>query len=411
MTKAGLKVKLDNVEYRDGSGTGQSNKYCFIKVPIIMKVKGVVFAVLAAFFASAMDSGWAAVDTRAIDAVRSKTVLENSDLFVIDNFLSEAVREIVRTKDFASIAKLRADIISKRSPQPQYAQQFSESAQKCISLGLQEALKLPEERRTKVTVNLLILIDGLEDLQLADIAIAKLKDKNTIIRYWAVHCLTNGSIVKQLNAGGTVNARIARLFIERFKEIVDSSSPEIIGLIAKFAGDINVPQGEDLLVQIADMRIKKYAGWTVDYELLDGVILKLLDSKIASGSGSGSSGQSAVAVRFAQLYSFAIQRYVKGRGLLSDTQKRQLASVLVETEDKCIGRILGSQQSIIKKAVERDNFAVIVAEHKRLLGDETRAGELSSKLNFDYGTTSDGRKRTAPLPLLEPLPKKTTPAK
>jgi hypothetical protein len=155
------------------------------------------------------------------------------------------------------------------------------------------------------------------------------------------------------------------------------------------------------------MRIKKYAGWTVEYELLDEAILKLLDSKIASGSG----GSVKSAVRFGQLYSFAIQRYVKGRELLIATQKRQLASVLVETEDKCVGRILGRLQSTIKKAVERDDFTAIVEEHNRLLGDGTRAGELSSKLNFDYGTASGGGKRTAPLPLPAPPPKKTTPSK
>jgi len=376
-----------------------------------MKVKGAVFAVLAAFFASATGLSWAVVDTRAIDAVRDKTVLENKDLFIIDNFLSEAVREISKTRDFASIAKVRMDIISRRSPQPQYSQQFSESAQKYIFAAFEAALQLPEERRTKLMVNLLILVDGLEDLRLADLAIAKLKDNNTIIRYWAVHCITNEVIAKQLNTGGSANVKIARLFLERLKEVVDSSSPEIIGLIAKFAGDINIPQGEEMLVQIADMRMKKYASWTVEYELLDGVILKLLDSKIASGSGSKSSDKSAAAVRFGQLYSFAIQRYVKGRGSLTDTQKRQLASVLVETEDKCVGRILGAPQSIIKKAVERDDYAAIVVEHNRLLGDAKQAGELSSKLNFDYGTTSDGRKRTAPPPLPAPPPKKTEPIK
>lgn len=376
-----------------------------------MKVKGAVFAVLAAFFASATGSSWAVVDTRAIDAVRDKTVLENRDLFTIDNFLSEAVREISKTRDFASIAKVRMDIISRRSPHPQYSQQFSESAQKYIFAAFEAALQLPEDRRTKLMVNLLILVDGLEDLRLADLAIAKMRDNNTIIRYWAVHCITNEGIAKQLNTGGSANVKIARLFLERLKEVVDSSSPEIIGLMAKFAGDINIPQGEEMLVQIADMRMKKYASWTVEYELLDGTVLKLLDIKIASGSGSKSSDKSAAAVRFGQLYSFAIQRYVKGRGSLTDTQKQKLASVLVEIEDKCVGRILGAPQSIIKKAVERDDYAAIVVEHNRLLGDAKQAGELSSKLNFDYGTASGGGKRTAPLPLPAPPPKKTEPVK
>jgi len=373
-----------------------------------MKVKLVILTVSVAFFASLADSGWAVINTRDIDAVRNKTVLDNKDLFIIENFLAEAVRELVRTKDFTMIATLRAEILRRRGTQPQYAEQFSESAYKYISSGFNEALQLPEYRRTKVIVNLLILVDGLEDLRLADLAIAKLKDKNTIIRYWAVHCLTNAGIVKRLNSGGAANLKVARLLIERLKEVVETGSPEIIALTARFAGDINIPQSEELLLQIADMRIKKYADWTVEYELLDGAILNLLDGKIASASGG--SGKPAVALRFAQLYSFAIQRYVKGRGLLSDVQKQRLASVLIETEDKRIGRILGRPQTVIKKAVERDDYAAILDEHNRLLGDATKAGELPSKLNFDYGTGSDGRKRTSPL-LLPELLKKTTPSK
>jgi len=44
-------------------------------------------------------------------------------------------------------------------------------------------------------------------------------------------------------------------------------------------------------------------------------------------------------------------------------------------------------------------------EHSRLLGDETRAGELPQKLNFDYGTSPNSTGLTAPLVLPEP-PKK-----
>lgn len=380
-----------------------------------MKVKWVVFSVLAAFFVSSANpirqAVAAGLNTRDIDTVRNKTVLDNKDLFVIDNFLAEAIRELVKTRDFTSIAALRGEILRRRGPQPQYTEQFSESALKYITSALEETSRFPEDRRIKVVVNLLILIDGMEDLRLADLAIARLKDKNTIIRYWAVHCLTNPGIVKQLNAGGTVNAKIARLFADRLKEIVDISNPDTLALTANFAGDINISQAEELLLQIADSRTRKYAGWTVEYELLDGTILKLLGGKISSAPGG--SGKSAV--RFAQLYSFAIQRYVKGSGAtsggLTKTQKQQLASVLVETEDKCIGKLLGRPQTTIKKAVERNDYAAILQEHNRLLGDATKAGELASKLNFDYGTAGDGRKRTSPLPLPGPPPKKTVPGK
>jgi hypothetical protein len=370
-----------------------------------MKVKWVVLAVLAVFFASPAISGFAAIDTRAIEAVRNKGVLQSSDLFTIDNFLAEAIQELIKTKDFSTIAKIRTLILSVRGPQPQYAEQFSESALKYITAALEKAAQLPPDRRIKVIANLLILIDSLEDLKLSDLALARIKDKNAIIRYWAVHCITNDAIIKQLSAGGTANIKISRLFIDRLKdkEIVETSTPETLALIAKFAGDINIPQAEEMLIALADLRIRKYAAWTVEYELLDTTILNALAGKL--GANPAGSPKPAVGVRFGQLYSFAIQRYAKGKDILTETRRQQLASVLVEVEDKCIVKLLGRPQTTIKRAIERDDYAALLEENNRLLGDATKAGELPTKLNYDYGTASDGRKRTGPLPLPEPLKK------
>jgi hypothetical protein len=105
------------------------------------------------------------------------------------------------------------------------------------------------------------------------------------------------------------------------------------------------------------------------------------------------------------LYSYVLQRYVKGRDFLGDAEKQQLASVLVETEILCISRRLGIAQSVIKKAVERDDYMGLLQEHSRLLGDKTRAGELPLRLNFDYDEKPDGSRRIAPLAL--PAPPKT----
>ena len=44
----------------------------------------------------------------------------------------------------------------------------------------------------------------------------------------------------------------------------------------------------------------------------------------------------------------------------------------------------------------------LLQEHSRLLGDETRAGQLPLKMNFDYGKNPDGSRRIAPLVLSEP---------
>ena len=370
-----------------------------------MRDKRAIFAVLWVFFLFLlMHSASEAVETAEIDRVRSKGVLDEKDFKIIDSFVDGAVRALVETRDFTSIAKERTVILSRsssseQSAAAQYAEQFSESAHKHMSKAFEEAEKLiSKENKIKVIVNLLILVDGIEDVRLAELAMTKLQDDNAIIRYWAVHCVTNPGFIKRLNPTETTKLQLAESITEELKKLADKASPEILALIVEFAGRVDIPQAEELLLHIADMRISKYADWTVEYELLDSTILKLLDDKIPSEGAN----RPAIARRFAQLYSYAIQRYVKGEDFLDDTQRQQLSSVLVETEVFCISRRLRMAQSVIKKAVEEDDYTGLMQEHNRLLGDEGRAGQLALELKFDYGENPDGSKRTAPLELPEP---------
>jgi len=381
-----------------------------------MKIKWVFLTILAAFSVLAINSNAVAVNTRDIDNVLKKSVIDNQDKKIIDDFLSQGVQELVKTKDFTSIAQLRTVILSRRSSQGQFTQQYSESAYRHIQAGFEQAQALrQEDRKTNVTISLLILIDGMEYLRQSDLAMAKLKDQNMVIRYWAVHCLTNPAIIQQLNSGPTSNPQLARTIAERLKEVVETSKAEIIIHIARFAANVNIPEGEELLLQVADERIKRYADWTVRHEFYDNIILKLLESKIPLSSQdpvapapTTSLSKTAIAQRFAQLYSYVIQRYIKGNDNLNETQKQQLASVLIEIEDKCIGRLLGGPQVTIRRAIERNNMAALSDEHNRLLGDETTAGQLPSKFAFDYSTTPNGPKRTAPIPLPEKPQKPVT---
>ena len=61
-------------------------------------------------------------------------------------------------------------------------------------------------------------MDGLQDLGLADQAVAMMKNENMVIRYWAVHCLTNPGIVTQLNAAK--NSNQTSVFAAKFTEIL-----------------------------------------------------------------------------------------------------------------------------------------------------------------------------------------------
>ncbi len=203
-----------------------------------------------------------------------------------------------------------------------------------------------------------------------------------------------------MNSGKESDLKLARSIAKELGRLIESDSPEITALMTRFAADIKIRQAEDLLLLIANVRIKRYAEWKVKYEPLDDIILKSLCSKISS------TGQvnAAVARNFSQLFSYVLQRYVKGRELLSDVQKGQLASVIVETEDKCISKLLGRTQTTMKRAIEEYDTAALLREHALLLGGGRTAGQLPLKLGFEYSST--GGSRTAPVPLPEP-PKPT----
>jgi hypothetical protein len=371
-----------------------------------MKSKRAFFAVLLVFLVSMANSTTVAVDTSGIKNVRDKEVLSSEDLQIIDNFVDEAIQELVRTEDFTAIANVRAVLLARvssnrRSAEAQYTEQFFESAHKHISRAFRQVGESEyEDRRFKVMVNLMILVDGLENPRLADLALGMLKEENTVIRYWAVHSLTNSGFTKQLSSGKPVSLQLAGRIAEQLKEVVEVSAPETLALMAEFAADVNVPQGENLLLQIADIRTKKYADWAVDYELLDGTVLKSLCKKIPPKGP----GKPDVARRFGQLYSYVIQRYINGRNSLSATQRQQLASALVETEKSCVSKLLEMPQASIvgiKRAIENEDYVSLLQEHNKLLGDEKRPGLLPSKLKFYY-LNPDATKRTAPLVLPKP---------
>lgn len=343
-----------------------------------------------------------AAETWEIDKVRSKEVLDDGDSKIIDNFVSQCVRELVQASDLSSTAKTYTLILSRSvsnqaGASVQYSDMFTEVAYKHISSAFDQASRLsPERRKSDIIINLLILVDGLHQPRLADLALARLKDSDMAIRYWAVHSVTNADFAKKLRSD---NLKAAIKIIEQLDLIIEDSSPEILGMMAEFAGSVEIQQGEDLLFKIADSRINKYADWTVKYELADGAILNSLYNKISQKNNP------EAAKRFAQLYSYMIQRYVKGKGILSSVQKEQLASVLVGIEKSCISAILGVPQATIKRAIEGDDAAAVLLEHSRLLGDRTRPGQLAEKLNFDYGKSDDGNRIIEPLTL--PVPPET----
>jgi len=140
LTEGGYKVNVDNI-WRQILFDGVYK----------VKDKWTIFVVLA-FLVLVVNSVSGAVKTIKIDSVRNKGVLEDEDFQIIDKFVADAVRELIKTKDFTSIARIRTVILARKSSSrdsaaAQYSEQFSKSSYKYIPSGLKDASGLPPKER------------------------------------------------------------------------------------------------------------------------------------------------------------------------------------------------------------------------------------------------------------------------
>jgi len=250
----------------------------------------------------------------------------------------------------------------------------------------------------------------LANAELLEFGMRMIGHENTTVRYWAVKALTNLGIVRYLNSPGFSDTELSVRIIGQLETRAKKEThPEIISSIATFAGQVNDPPAKQLLTKIVDLRTQAYANWTVKYELMDAKLLRSLGNEILSQESQQIRAE--LCRKFAQLYSYVMQRYILGEGMLNNASKQQLASVFVEVEQSVLDKLLGRPQSTIKKAVEKiltkktveqKDYSALESEHDSLLGTAVSKGDLPVALNFDYGKNSDGTAITGPKKLGPP---------
>ena len=346
-----------------------------------------------------------AVETSEIDETRQKTILnelDENDSQVIDQFVAEAMDELVGSNNFSDIVDARIALASRRlsqqdSAQVQYGPLFSGSVQEYLLAALKKSEQLPESKqKDMIILNLMILANDMENAEVAAAALGMTQDKNVMIRYWAVHALTNVEIIEQLNTVEIGDGRLARAFADKLEETMRTeSSSDIIAMTAVFAAGLKTTDGRELLIQIAENRIDKYADWSVKDELLDATVLKALAERILADG----EGRSRLARMFGQLYSYVIQRYIMGNESFDDRVNQQLVSVIVGTEKRLLGKLVPGMHGSITRAIEKGKISLLSSAHDSLLGTTASDGRLAIALGFGYGKDQNGRSLSAPLPL------------
>ena len=274
-----------------------------------------------------------AVNTAKIDVVRSKETLADPDTAVIEAFLTDAFSEFLATKDFSDIATIRMVIVSKsaselESGQFQYGPRYLTAAQKQITESFTKISKMPDgERKRLLTINLLILINDLGSIEASKEAFDYLQSPDSATRYWAVSCLTNPNILKQLNlTEPAANSRAAEEFGQKLLAAAKTEeSGNIVVLLAQFAGELKQPVGNDIFKEIAQKRINLYLNWKVKDEMTETWVLTALSDRPQIDPQN----KAALMKDFATLYSLVIQRYILGQEVLPTNNIRNLVSVTI----------------------------------------------------------------------------------
>lgn len=342
-----------------------------------------------------------AINTAKIDVVRGKEAIADTDVVIIEEFLSEAFSEFFAKTDFSDIASLRSTIVSKstsatQSGQILYGPKYIASAQKELAETLKKVNALPDSfRKSLLTTNLLIVINDLAAVETSKLALDYIQNPNAIIRYWAVNSLTNSNILAQINASSQETGRnIAQKLLDLAK---NEQSPEILIILAQFAAELKQPLANDILTTIAQKRIDGYLSWSVNAEMTDDWVLKAL----ADRTKTDSDNTKLMAGHFSSLYSLVIQRYVFGDQVLDEVSKNNLITVIVQAE-KYVQIFIPDWSGNFKRAIEKSGSAALLAESEALFGSAGAAGKLPTTVGFDYGKNADGSAKTAPPELPKP---------
>ena len=364
--------------------------------------------VLSVFTLSAFASDFATDDGTRIDRVRKKAasnaVLTNADFEVIDDFIAVTLEDIVNSEDYLTFAELRRHISTRKGTvEPsQYSAVFNKAAKTHIKWAFEQVSTFEQSRiKSEAQGTLVILIAELDNPDLVPLVVPMLANESKTIRYWAVKALTESSIIEKLNSADS-DKEFSAMVINALKSQVATASPETLSLMVDFAANLKDASSNQILRDITDIRIKAYETWTTDQMLVDTDLLKALAGRISDPRLS--SDKVLFGRKFAQLYSYVIQRYI----LVAESSNKQvvqhLISVIVEIESTTLFELTGKRQSTMKKAIEGRKFSTLNREHDELLGSENAPGLLPAAVGFDYGKV-DGKTLIAP----KRLPQKPKP--
>ncbi|NLH16099.1 MAG: hypothetical protein GX455_05940 [Phycisphaerae bacterium] len=356
----------------------------------------------------------AALDTTPISGVfqktgNGKTAPAGADTEVVTQFITAATEQILWAEKGGDAIDARIQLMAFRG-QDQYAQAYVGILRGRLETVIKEAGAFPDAaKKAGALRNFSILIAQMDTLELAKLSVGLLGEKDTVIRYWAVKALTSEKISSQLSTAAATDASFRKQILDALTRTASQEDqPVILVQLARYALKTKGAEGRDLILTVVDNRMKSYVAWKVTQESTDLEILTVLVEKLAASVAP--EDKTVFAGRFAQYYSYVIQRYAKGQDIMSLSARQALISTIVGTEESLLSgpALLNRKATDLRSAIQKNNLEALIKAHDAILGSTAGAGELAGKIKFTYEGNASAPKVLPPppatLPKIQELP-------
>ena len=351
--------------------------------------------------AVAYSASTAEIESLRFSVQDSSAELTASEKGVISKFWSVTLDEMMLSESSKECVEIRMQLAEQKGSDflSHYAVAYVAEAKSAIEGAFGDAQRLESIQQRQMTErNLMILTAELKSPDLAPLALTRLDAEDDVVKYWAFKAVTNPGVVQQLTSDVSGDEKTTKTILSALNERASvATQTEIQTIIVRFCMAIDDPLARDILLLIADSRIKAYRDWTVTDVVSDVPLLTALGN-IAMLQPDPD--KKIFGHKFAELYASAFQRYLKGTDTLLKSDIEGLMTVIAEIDQNVLGKTMGIKTGIIpslksKRGLER--------EYETLFGDRTRKGQLASMFNFDYGKDASGKPITAPQEL-GPMP-------
>ncbi|MCE5184611.1 MAG: hypothetical protein LLF76_00605 [Planctomycetaceae bacterium] len=338
---------------------------------------------------------FSAVDTVDIAAVRQRSTasVSTADQAVITKFWRTSLDRMFLAPEPQEVVDTRLQLVEQKGgDNAVFAETYLGEALKDIQVAYETVQKIESpSKRLLIEQNLTILVAELQSPKLLPLVLDRTASEDEVVRYWAVKAITQPAIASELAKPGSSQSQVTDAVLKAVSQRAPvETRPEIARMVLLFAGSVDHPAARELLISMADKRIELYKNWTVQNEDLDVSLLNALGGVATLQSGDT---KALFGRKFAELYAVILQRYLKGQGKLGPASIERLVTVIVEVDQSCLDKVMTIKTGI-KTAIQRKTG--LEREYETLLGNRMMAGELATKLRFDYGKDASGKAITAP---------------